>query len=155
MGAPTPTGTWSNTGGNTVNLSNPNNINLAGLPPGDYTFQYSVASNGVCPPDVSTVTLTLLPEILVFVSEVACTNDPNFYDVTIIHNGFSILPLAGTYTDIGNNMGTITNIPIDTDLVIVATNPNNFICTESISVAAPDCACPTIDPPINLSLIHI
>ena len=143
------TGTWVDTYGYGVNLSNPNNVSLQGLPSGSYTFDYVVPSNGVCPDDIASVTLEYLPEIFIAAFDILCAADPDFYEVSIVNYGFDILALAGTYTDLGSEMGIVTDIPIGQPLTIIATNPSNFLCTYTINISPPDCDCPNVDPPVN------
>ncbi|MFK8009337.1 MAG: hypothetical protein AB8H03_23450, partial [Saprospiraceae bacterium] len=145
----TPTGTWVDTYGYGVNLSNPNNISLVGLPAGTYTFDYFVASGGVCPDDVASVTLEFLPEVFINAFDILCAGDPNFYEVSINNYGFDIIVLAGTYTDLGNEIGIVTDIPISQSLIIIATNPSNLLCTFTLNISPPDCNCPNVDPPIS------
>jgi gliding motility-associated-like protein len=148
-GAYNPAGTWVDTYGYGVNLSNPNNVSLIGLPPGTYTFDYVVASGGVCPDDVASVTLEFLPEVFIFAFDISCTSNPDFYEVSINNFGFDIIVLAGTYVDLGNNLGIVTDIPISQSLVIIATNPSNLLCTFTLNISPPDCDCPNVDPPVN------
>ena len=148
-GTYTPTGTWVDTYGYGVNLSNPNNVSLVGLPAGSYTFDYFVASGGVCPDDVASVTLEFLPEVFITAFDILCAADPNFYEVSINNPGFDIIVLAGTYVDLGNGQGIVTDIPISQSLLIIATNPSNLLCTFTLNISPPDCDCPNVDPPVS------
>ena len=148
-GNPLPTGIWQDINGYGVDLSNPFAVSLAGFPPGSYQFQYLMPSNGVCPDDVALVTLEILPEIIIDVEEVICSADSNFYEVVITTNGFTIIPSAGTLTDIGNGQVSISQIPIDDVLLLTITNPGNFACLTTQSISPPDCDCPNIPEPVS------
>ncbi len=149
QGNPVQTGTWIDVDNTGADLSNPYNVDMSNIPPGIYEFDYEVPGTSVCPPDVATVTLELLPEIMVDVLAISCTADPDFYEVLINSNGFSIVNQGGTLNDLGNGQVSITDIPIDQTLVLIISNPTNFTCFQDLSITPPDCDCPTIDPPVN------
>ncbi len=148
-GSPDFGGQWLDPFGSGVNLSNPFGVSLAGFPPGVYTFEYVVASNGVCPPATAIVELELLPEIIVDILEIACTDNPDFYEVLINSHGFDIIINVGNLNDLGNDQISITDIPIDESLSIVASNSGQFVCIVVTNISPPDCNCPTVEPPMN------
>ena len=148
-GNPDFTGQWFDNNGTGVDLSNPFGVSLAGFPPGVYVFDYIVNSTGVCPPSNSTVTIELLPEIEIFILEIACNQDPDFYEVFINTNGLDIIINVGTLNDLGSNNISITDIPIGESLQIVASNPGQFLCIAVTTISPPDCDCPPVDPPVN------
>ena len=148
-GTPDLTGEWSDPDFTGVDLSFPFNVSLAGHPPGTYNFVYTVYSNGACPDATATVTLEYLPEIVVDILDIACTDDLEFYDVFIQSNGMDISVDVGNLNDLGNGEFSITDIPVDQSLSIIAANPGQFFCVAVTSISPPDCGCPTVDPPVN------
>ncbi len=146
-GNPDFSGFWTDASGVGVDVSNPFNVSLAGFPPGPYTFNYTVSSNGVCPDAMASVTLELLPEIVIDILEIACTDNPDFYNVIVNTNGFDILVNTGVVNDQGNGQVSISDIPIDESLSIVASNPGQFECIMVTSISPPDCDCPNVNPP--------
>ncbi len=149
-GTPDLSGQWFDTYLYGVNVSDPYNVNLFGLPPGTYLFDYVVTSMGVCPDAMSTVTIELLPEMEIDILDIACTSDPDFYDVFFNGNGFTIVASGGgTLNDLGSGEYSITDIPIGNTINIIAINPLATDCISSISISPPDCNCPTVDPPLS------
>jgi len=51
-------GMWTQTSGTSLNLAQPNNVNISSLGIGIYSFIYTVGGTG-CPPDQSTITITV------------------------------------------------------------------------------------------------
>jgi len=148
-GTPDIDGNWIDVNNSGVDLSNPMSVNLSGFPPGFYIFEYNIASNGICPAQMSSITLELLPEILIDVVEITCTDDLDFYSLIVNTNGFEIDSDAGMINDIGGAQIEITNIPIDINLSIYASNIEDQSCEETILINPPNCDCPNINPPIS------
>ncbi len=148
-GNPVQNGQWLDNNNYGLNLSNPYNVNFDGFPPGIYILDYVVSSNGVCPDDMATATIEILPEVMIDILSIACSGDPNFYEVLVNTNGYIIAPNGGNVTDLGNNQMIITDIPINNTLSIVAFDPLHTECLISISINPPDCDCPTVPPPVS------
>ncbi|MEM8906361.1 MAG: SprB repeat-containing protein, partial [Bacteroidota bacterium] len=148
-GNPVQTGTWSDPNGQGIDLSNPFAVDLSGFGPGVYVLEYEVDATAVCPSDVASLNLELFPEVIITATDIACSINPNFYEVQINTNGFTVMHSVGTYTDLGSNLASVTDIPIDQPLVLNASDPNNPACTNSLSITPPDCNCPSVAPPVN------
>ncbi|MEM1323903.1 MAG: hypothetical protein AAGG75_26825, partial [Bacteroidota bacterium] len=149
-GNPIQIGQWEDPGGTGVSLFNPFNVDLSGLAPGSYTFNYRLTSAGVCPTATSSITLEILPEIDIDVATIECASNPSFYQVLINNsNGFVFVSNVGTITDLGMGQLSVSDIPIDDNLVLTAISPGNAACTASLSISPPNCDCPIIDPPVS------
>ncbi len=149
LGNPLQFGQWLDNNNYGINVSNPYNVNFDGFPAGIYMFDYVMPSNGECPDDVATATVEILPEVEIEILSIACSGDPDFYEIVVNTNGYVIAPNQGTVTDLGNNQIIITDIPIDNSISIVAFDPLNTLCLITISVNPPNCDCPTVPPPTN------
>ncbi|MDN3634324.1 hypothetical protein QWY85_06625 [Neolewinella lacunae] len=226
-------GTWSQTGGDMVNSSNPANVNFSAAAPGMYTFSYTHAASGSCPAEVSVMTITIeycCPEVpIASVGTVECVNGTTYQytfaaslgatvasangtisgnlvmvavgtnDVLTVYNdvnceavtlnitspticnisceqpnltvgnsvcngatysvsftettGATITTAPGTYTITGN---VISGIPLGTNVVITATNPNDGACNITLTAISPtDCGnlCP--DELISVSALGV
>ncbi len=148
-GTPDQTGYWLDLSGMGVDVSNPYAVNLAPFSSGTFTFQYVVQSFGFCADVTSMVTLEFLPEIQVDIFDIACSDDPDFYEVIVNTNGFDITVNAGIITDLGGGQISITGISINDALSIAAFNPGQFDCLLVVPISPPDCNCPNVDPPVN------
>ena len=125
---------------------------ISGIPVGtDLQVTATNPSDGAC-----AVTLTVespddcdvnCPDELVSVSALGvCSPDLSTYSVN-----FTLAPGATLTTDpvvgtIGAN--TVTGIPAGTSITLIATNAACNL-TDEIIVAAPNCGCPAIDPPVS------
>ena len=148
-GNPDPNGTWTDPGNTGVNISNPQNVNFQGSPPGIYTFDYTVLSLGACPNSTASVELEILPEIILEVLNVACLNNLLFYEVYVNTGGSVLNTNVGTIIDLGGNEYQITDIPIGESLIINGSNVGHPECSLDINVSPPNCNCPTVNPPVG------
>lgn len=100
-----------------------------------YTF------NGVVCEDVSnciTVTVTPLPTLTILGT--SCSVDLTTYSVTFSSNG-TVTATSGSVSG-----STVTGIPTGTSVVLTATLSG---CTNAATVAAPNCSCPPVTPPVS------
>jgi len=148
-GTPDLGGTWTEVNGIGLDLSDPMSISLFGFPAGTYTFEYYITSNGLCPDQISFVTLELLPEILINVFDITCSTDLNFYSLTVNTNGFDVDSDLGILNDIGNGQVEINEIPIDASITVFASNVDDQDCEETLLINPPNCDCPNINPPVS------
>ena len=93
---------------------------------------------GNCPADNMFFDITVHPKPTLSVSGTQCSPDLQTYTITFNSSG-TVTSTAGTVT--GN---TVTGIPSGTGVTLTATIG---ICDSLLSVAAPDCSCPVINPP--------
>ncbi len=142
-------GTWDDFNGYGVNLNDPQNVNLFAFAPGSVSFNYLVPGIQFCPPDIATITINILDEIVIDISSIECTGT-DFYTI-VINNpaNYVIVGSAGITDNSTPGIVTITDIPISENIILTALDPNNLDCFVTQSVNAPDCDCPSIDPPIN------
>ncbi|MEM9823194.1 MAG: hypothetical protein AAF985_19090, partial [Bacteroidota bacterium] len=85
-----------------------------------------------------------LPDFLQ--NEIACSDDLNNYTVDFNTNGNSVTASNGTVNDLGSGQFRISAIPAEQNITIQIEN-NDTGCAQYFEVEAPDCSCPTINPP--------
>lgn len=113
---------------------------------GDYT--YTVSSNGCTDTAVITVTISTVPTLAL--GTTTCAADRATYNISFTTNGtwdISTDPPNEGVVDVANSM--ITGVTAGVDLIVIAMNPANTACEETLVVTAPDCSCPTIAEPTN------
>ena len=140
-------GTWTVPANSGINVSNPMSVNFNSVAPGVYVLTYTILSGNSCPEVSAFATVEVFEPIEISISGIECSMDQNFYTVTINTGGATIGVNAGTYTDLGNNMASISDIPITTTLTIDATDVSTM-CSDQLIINPPNCDCPDIDPPV-------
>ncbi len=114
---------------------------------GSYTVQISnTAGCQSLPSAPVSVIVNLLPTIVVTTSP-TCAADFQTYSLSVTVSGGTVTSTAGTVTNAGGNVWNITNVPISTGILIITVN--NGICLNTVSVTAPNCACPVVNPPVS------
>jgi len=141
-------GTWTDTYGTGLDISNPMMVSLANQPAGNYPFDYIVTSTNLCPDAVAIINIELIDAGFYEILEVACSNDFSTYSVRLSIFGYTITTNRGTVTGSGNNR-VITNIPIAETVEIILTSLQGDCAPQSFTVSPPNCSCPTIAPPIS------
>ncbi len=156
-GSPSPGGTWTDVDYTGVNLMDPTQVDVAGLDPGTYEFDYTVGGMGSCAPQTSTVTLTIED-----IAGYACNDQVNLnfgtgceVEVTpdMVLEGsdgcmdqLQVNLLGPTGQSIGN---TVTGDQIGQYLVAEVIDPYcGFVCWGTVyvnDVTAPGVVCPTQD----------
>jgi gliding motility-associated-like protein len=91
------------------------------------------------PTTSATVTVNEIPNLIV--DQNACAPDLLTYQVDFTLNMGTVTTTAGTVS--GNS---ITSIPAGTDITITVDNNG---CIRTFPITAPNCACPTIEDPVN------
>lgn len=100
-----------------------------------YTF------NGVvCEEYTNCIAVTVTPLPTLTVSGTTCSIDLTTYTVSFTSNG-TVTATAGTVVG-----STVTGVPSGTNVVLTATLSG---CTRTATVTAPNCACPTVNPPVS------
>jgi gliding motility-associated-like protein len=150
LGAPYDTpGQWVDPNNSGVDIFPPTNVSFAGANPGVYTFWYTVASNGACPGDTAVVTLTLVPEIEIELQSLICEQNLDFYNATFTVGNFTPTVSIGTLTNLGGGQWSAGPIPVDSSLLITATDLASG-CSAELLISPPNCNCPDVLPPVNL-----
>ncbi|MBL7828440.1 MAG: gliding motility-associated C-terminal domain-containing protein [Saprospiraceae bacterium] len=94
-------------------------------------------------------TITVNPLPVINLASVSCTSDLMFYSVVLTTNADVVTATAGTVTGSGGNY-SVSGIPVSSNVTIFSTNSSTG-CQTQQSVNAPNCNCPTIQPPNNPS----
>lgn len=85
------------------------------------------------------------------IDEVDCNPGFTDYYVDILTDGDMVVSTAGTVVNNGPGSFTIDNIPDGTDITVTVSNTSNG-CDVNFDVTAPNCSCPTIDPPTGMNV---
>ncbi|WP_428662646.1 hypothetical protein [Runella sp.] len=152
----TLTATVKNGGANPVyvwtvpqGVTNPGNVaSFAISVGGTYTVQVTNALNGCKGSAFVTVAADTSKPILE-ISERSCAIDLQFYSVKVVSNG-TVTAVPYTVTANGGGVFTVSDIPAGQSVLITATSATTQ-CKTTLQVAAPDCSCPPINPPIGTS----
>ncbi|NLV19532.1 MAG: cadherin repeat domain-containing protein, partial [Bacteroidetes bacterium] len=92
------------------------------------------------------VTVNALPTITIS-SAATCASDLQTYSLEVTVSEGTVTSTAGTVTDLGANVWSITEVPAGTNITVTVEDNNG--CTNSVSVTAPDCSCPVIEAPVS------
>jgi len=133
--------------GPTLNIGDPESINISSADPGIYMFNYVIEATDFCPEDIAVITIEISPPVEISIIEISCAADFQTYIVETSNNGYDINVNAGT-TNIDFNTAIIENIPINTDLEITITD-NDTDCEAAILISPPNCDCPDVEAPIS------
>ena len=156
QGTPDTGGNWTDPNGNVFGIGDVANLDPTDINALSGNYTYSISSVNCNVPATATVSvlISLSPELNIIGT--SCAADRATYDVNYSTNGnwnISISPEGSAIIDTLNL--TITGITANTDIVITATNPNNSNCSVPVSLSAPNCNCPDISEPTNLSNVNI
>ncbi|UZO81138.1 T9SS type B sorting domain-containing protein [Aquimarina sp. ERC-38] len=146
-GTPDMGGTWTGPGPTTN--ADRGTIDPATAIPGDYIYTISTSTCPIPATALVNVSVDLTPDVMI--DSTVCATNRTTYDISFTANGtwnYSLTPNVGT---VNVAAGTITGIPDGTDVDITATNPSNAACTTQVSVTAPDCSCPSVAPPVDIT----
>jgi len=116
---------------------------------GTYSVEVTNLLNG-CKGTANTTVSADTAKPILEISERSCAVDFKFYSVKVISNGLITTTPPYTVTDNGGGLFTISGIPAGQSVFITATSPTGN-CKTTLEVAAPDCNCPSITPPIGSS----
>ncbi len=128
---------WSGPDGFSSTEQNPTIMMATQLMSGDYTVVVTDADGCM---DESTVSITVNAVPTLTIDNVECSADMTSYTISFSTNA-TVTSTAGTIS--GNQ---VIDIPEGTDVTVTATIGT---CTTSVDVMAPDCNCPTVNPPTN------
>jgi hypothetical protein len=134
-GTPDPGGTWSDDNGSGVNLSNPANVNFAGIAPGVYVFTYTVVGTPPCPSAMASVTVTVNAS-----PDAGMNNSATFCTDAIVDLPGILLGMpqpGGTWSD-DSGAGVNLSNPNSVDFTGVPEGDYDFTYTVSGTGSCPD-----------------
>jgi gliding motility-associated-like protein len=135
--------------GNTYNTS------ISTAAPGTFNFWVSESDLDGCegPATMITITINALPTLNS--AEAICAPSLLTYSVNIVINDADNITVSeGSITNNGGGSFTIDGIDVNNNLTVSAVNTATG-CTDDIIVEAPECTCPTIDPPVSNGNVQI
>ncbi|MCA0229192.1 MAG: hypothetical protein LCH91_01935 [Bacteroidetes bacterium] len=145
-GGTTPTYTWQVPQG----VANPGNVSSFVVSvAGTYSVEVTNTINGCKGTGITTVSADTTKPLLE-VSERSCALNLGTYSVKVISNGIITTTPPYTVVDNGGGLFTISGIPAGQSVLVTATATNSN-CKTTLEIAAPDCNCPTVNPPIGSS----
>ena len=141
-------GYWSDEYGHGIDVSNPANVNLDGLPGGTYNLFYIVSSNNSCPDGMTSVEINLVDPGNYEILNVTCSGDFSTYTVVMDVYDYTVTASAGNITKNGPTV-TISNIPIGTSVVLTFKSVGGLCGDETLTIDPPQCNCPNIPNPVS------
>ncbi|MFN8344140.1 MAG: SdrD B-like domain-containing protein [Spirosomataceae bacterium] len=106
------------------------------------TFTYTITGTAPCPNDNAIATVTVNPAPTLTLVSAVCSANLTTYTITFSSNG-TVTSTAGT---VDNTAKTVSGIPAGTNVTLTSTLTG---CTTTLAVTAPNCNCPTINPPVS------
>ncbi|HRO74171.1 MAG TPA: hypothetical protein PK611_10905, partial [Saprospiraceae bacterium] len=131
-----------------IDVSNPANVNLDGLPGGTYNLFYIVSSNNSCPDGMTSVEINLVDPGNYEILNVTCSGDFSTYTVVMDVYDYTVTASAGNITKNGPTV-TISNIPIGTSVVLTFKSVGGLCGDETLTIDPPQCNCPNIPNPVS------
>ena len=132
---------WSN-GGGTGTDATYNGVTT------NTTYTLIVTNVNMCK-DTASFSVAVTPTPTLSIGTIDCSTDFSTFDIEISYTNGDLLYDAGTL--VGN---TIKLIPITTNTVnIQVISSQNPECQANLTVSAPDCSCPFINPPTGNNVI--
>ena len=118
--------------------------------PGTNTY-YAEARNTTtdCTSSIRTaITVTENPNPTIAVnSPPSCSADLTTYSLSVTVSDGTLISSEGIVTNTGGNNWTITDVPSGSDITLTTTDSNG--CQGTLGITAPNCACPTVNPPTS------
>ena len=112
------------------------------------TYTYTVTATAPCTvDDTSEVIVTEQAPTINISSGPTCSFDLLTYSVGVTVSSGTVTSTAGTVTNTSGNLWTISGVLSGVNIVITVTDSDT--CTNNLSVSAPNCACPIINPPAS------
>ncbi|WP_324024062.1 gliding motility-associated C-terminal domain-containing protein [Maribacter sp. BPC-D8] len=114
-----------------------------------YYAESRTTSSGCISETRTAVVLTMnsTPTIAITPSSQTCSADLTTYSVSVDVNRGTVTSTEGTVTDNGGNNWTISGVTSGNNITVTVTDANT--CSETISINAPNCACPTVNAPTS------
>lgn len=123
-------------------------VNISTAEPGIYVFEYFVSHNLICLPTSAFIDIEILPQVEVAITNIYCSADFSSYIVEIANNGYDFTFNAGEFVENTSTSVIIGNIPIGTNLELMAVDPNTN-CMGIAMVTPPNCDCPDVPIPTS------
>ncbi|MDQ3016619.1 MAG: gliding motility-associated C-terminal domain-containing protein [Bacteroidota bacterium] len=123
--------------------SNPtitNGTNFSTNQEGSYRLRYTLSNIVVGCPDFSEIQIDVIAVPSLSVSNFGCADDLLSWEATITSDAEVVTVSNGTLTSLGGNQYEVTNITLNTDLQVIASNSNG-LCETTLNVPTPDCDC--------------
>ncbi|MBM1107963.1 VCBS repeat-containing protein [Aurantibacter crassamenti] len=113
----------------------------------DYTVTITDSNNCT---NNDTVRVIVEPTPTISVSNAPSCNfalfQPTTYTVEVTVSSGTVTSTAGAVTNTSGNVWQIADVPDGTDIIVTVTEGN---CSTDLPIAAPNCACPSVDAPIS------
>jgi len=123
-------GSWADLDGSTVDLADPTNVDISGLTPDTYRYQYTIFANGACPEVSSILTIVILDGADAGDPNLATICEGSVVDLTTYVNGQS----GGTFDDTDGS-GQLTGSMFNT----AGLAGQSFDFTYTVGAAGGDC----------------
>jgi len=133
---------YSDASGSNLLLANSNTFNPT---MGGTFYVEAFEASSECPSILTPINFIINPLPTFTETDKTCSDDLSTYEVILMVDGVVSTTDAGTIVDDGNGFFTITSISADQDLTVTIESGTTN-CTNTFTVTAPDCACPTITP---------
>ncbi len=131
-------------GGNTVGSPTLNSVGTV-----TYYAESRTMGSGCISPSRTPVTLTMnsIPTIAATPASPSCSADLTTYSASVDVSRGTVTSSEGTVTDNGGNNWTISGIASGNNITVTVTEANS--CSQTLSINAPNCACPTVNTPTS------
>jgi hypothetical protein len=116
---------------------------------GTYSVEVTNALNGCKGTAVTTVGADTTRPLLE-VSERSCAINFQTYSIKVVSNGVITTTPPYTVTNNGGGSFTISGIPAGKNVLVISTLAGSN-CSTTLEVGAPDCNCPSVNPPVGSS----
>lgn len=139
-------GSWVQINGSNLNLSNPAAVNFLNIGAGNYFINYIVeSSSSNCPSDTANFTINVTNKVALNIATLDCVAGA-VYEIKLTSNATTVTSDYGTVQKLTLDTFRIFNIPQGQGISITGSSANG-VCSATITIAAPNCACPFIAVP--------
>ena len=135
-----------------TNLLLANSNSFTPTMPGTFYAEAFEQSSG-CPAALTAINLVMNPLPTFTESDKECSSDLTTYEVQIITDGDIVNSSLGNVVDDGNGNFSVVGITADEDITITVENSNTN-CSNTFTVVAPQCDCPTIAIPTSTDVAY-
>ncbi len=139
----TEPGTWSITGkpaGTKPAVINGADFVTDHSDAGTYTLRFTLAKPVIGCPDFAEIDLEVVATPTIQTNKIECADDLQSWVAFIQSGAETVISNLGLTTDLGNGRYQVSLLPLNTSLLVTASNGNG-LCTSTLTVTAPDCAC--------------